>query len=73
MGAAASAIPVELFTSAKIEYERLKSESPDISDEALFEAMKNYIVGIEGAAVITAPVEGVAPIAGEVAPPAADE
>jgi len=57
-GAAASSIPVETFSQAKAEYERLKAESPDMTDEQLFEVMKTFIVSLE---TTTAPAENAAP------------
>ena len=78
-GASASTIPVETFSAAKSEYERMKAETPDMTDEALFEAMKAYIAAIPVSApvptegeVAPVPVEGEvapAPVEGEVAPP----
>ena len=62
MGAAASTIPVEIFSQAKAEYERLKAESPEITDEALFEAMKSFISSLETAeGEVVAPAEAVPP------------
>ena len=66
-GAAASTIPVETFTAAKAEYERLKAEKPDLSDEEAFAALSTYIASLT---TTPAPAEGAtpAPVEGEAAP-----